>query len=191
MEKTRIYTRADVRWQMVYSPGMDLAHFVLGQSRQLFSLSGLEALQFHACRMAAQARRRLIIASHHLDDRIHGRSCFIEAVRQLAIRHPFTRIEILVGDTQRLARQGSRLLPLAQDLASSVSIRCRDSEDENDERSFLLVDDCGYLLRNRWHDLRDIQGDYDNRGRVRRLEREFRRMWERSHEDPALRRLHL
>ncbi len=170
---------------------METVPNVLGESRQPLSFSGLEALQDHFCRMAGQARRRLLLCSHHLDDRIHGQPCFVEAVRRLAIRHPATRIEILVEDAQRLARQGSRLLPLVQDLPSSIVILRRDPEDREDERSFLLVDDCGYLLRNRWHDLHDIRGDYADRGRVRRLEREFRRMWERGHADPALRRLHL
>ncbi len=170
---------------------MDTSRHVLGESRRPLSLSGLEALQEHVCRMAGQARRRLLLSSHHLDDRIYGQPCFVEAVRQLAIRHPAIRMEILVEDAQRLTRQGSRLLLLAQDLPSSIAIRCRDPEDRDDERTFLLVDDCGYLLRNLWHDLHDIRGNYADRGQVRRLEQEFRRMWERSHLDPALRRLHL
>jgi hypothetical protein len=141
--------------------------------------------------MAAQADRRLLIYSHRLDDRIYGQACFVEAVRRLVIRHPRTRVEILVADTTELARGGHRLLPLIQDLTSSIVIRLRNEEYEGDERSFLLADESGYLLRNLWYDFNDLRGDYADRARVQRLAEEFRHVWERSSTDTGLRRLHL
>jgi len=162
----------------------------LGETPGPLALHGLEALKAHSCHMAAQCRRRLLIYSHRLDPRIYDQGCFVEAVRQLVIRHPSTRLEILVADTSELAR-GGRLLQLAQDLASSIAIRRRNEEYEGDERSFMLADEEGYLLRNLWHDFGNVRADYAARPLVRRLAEEFRRIWERSSIDPALRRLHL
>ncbi len=170
---------------------MALAEFVLGEYSAALRLEGLEALQAHSCHMASQCRRHLLIYSHRLDPNIYDRACFIEAVRQLVIRHPGTRVQILVADTTALARGGHRLIRLAQDLPSSIDIRRRNEEYEDDMRSFLLADEAGYLLRNLWHDLNSVKGDYYARPVVRGLAGEFQRIWERSGADPGLRRLHL
>jgi len=170
---------------------MALAEFVLGEHSAALRLGGLEALQAHSCHMAAQCRRRLLIYSNRLNPHIYNRECFIEAVRQLAVRHPSARVKILVADTTALARGGHRLIRLAQDLPSSIAIRRRNEEYEDDMRSFLLADEAGYLLRNLWHDLNSVKGDYHARPLVRGLAGEFQRIWECSEADPGLRRLNL
>jgi len=167
------------------------AEYELGGIGGELALRGLEAVKEHSCRMAGQSRRRLLVYSHGLDARIYGQPCFIEAARQLVIRHPTTRLEILVADTSELVQGGHRLLLLAQDLTSSIAIRRRNEEYEGDTRSFLLVDDRGYLLRNLWYDFDNVRADYSSRPVVQRLADEFRRIWDRSSVDPALRRLHL
>ncbi len=162
----------------------------LGEPDGVLLLRGLEALQRHSCAMAAQCRRRLLLYSRRLDPRIYDQPCFVEAVKRLAIRHPRTRIRILVADSSLLAR-GGRLLQLIQDLPSHIAIRRRHEEYEEDARSFLLADEAGVLLRNPWHDFDAVRADYGGRSQARRLAEEFERIWERSHLDPALRRLHL
>ena len=170
---------------------MDLREFELGEHSGTLKVQGLEELRAHGCHLAGQCKRRLLIYSHRLDPNLYDRECFIEAVRQLVIRHPATRIQILVADTTELARGGRRLLGLAQDLPSSIAIRRRNEEYEGDARSFLLADESGYLLRNFWNDLNSARGDYAARPVVRTLAEEFLRIWERSEHDPGLRRLHL
>ncbi len=168
-----------------------LAEFVLGVHSGTLRLEGLEALQAHSCHMAEQCRRRLLIYSNRLNPHLYNTGCFIEAVRQLVIRHPSTQVEILVADTTALVKGGHRLPRLAQDLPSSITIRRRNEEYESDMRSFLLADEAGYLLRNLWHDMNSVRGDYAARPVVRNLADEFQRIWDRSEADPGLRRLNL
>jgi len=170
---------------------MDLEQYLLGETAGTLRLQGLEEVQRHSCRMASQCRRRLLIYSHRLNPNLYNQGCFVEAVRRLVIRHPATRIKILVADTSELARGGQRLLELARDLPSSIAIRRRNEEYDGDQRSFLLADEDGYLLRNLWQDLNSVKADYSARPVVRNLAEEFQQVWERSETDPGLRRLNL
>ena len=170
---------------------MELAEFELGETAGLLRPRGLDELKGHTCNMGNQSRRRLLIYSHRLNPDLYNQGCFIEAVRRLVIRHPSTRVQILVADTAELVRGGHRLLSLARDLTSSIAIRRRNEEYESDQRSFLLADEEGYLMRPLWHDLNNVRADYSARPVVGNLADEFQRIWERSDLDPALRRLHL
>jgi hypothetical protein len=161
----------------------------LCESSEPLGISGLEELRRHSCRMAQSCRRLLRIYAHGLNAEIYNQVCFVEAVRQLAIRHTNTRIMLLVADTGELARGGSRLVQLAQDMPSSLEIRKRAEEFNSDQRSYLLADECGYILRNLWNDLNNVRLDYNSPYKVRNLGDDFLRAWEQSEPDPALRRL--
>ncbi len=164
-------------------------NLVLGESSETLAISGLEELQRHSCNMAESCRRYLRIYSHGLNAEIYNQACFVEAVRQLVIRHANTRIHLLVADIGELARGGNRLVQLAQDMPSSLEIRKRAEEFNSDQRSYLLADECGYILRNLWNDLNNVRLDYNSPYKVRSLGDDFLRVWEQSEPDPALRRL--
>ncbi|WP_456406691.1 DUF7931 domain-containing protein [Thiolapillus sp.] len=167
----------------------ELRAFVLGETSETFSISTFDDLKLHTCRMAAACRRQLDISAHRLNPEIYNQACFVEAVRQLIIRHANTRIRILVADTEELARGGSRLVQLAQSMPSSMEMRRRAEEFSGDQRSFMLADDSGFILRNLWNDLNNARLDYNSPYTVRNLAAEFLGMWEQSEPDPALRRL--
>lgn len=162
---------------------------VLCESSEPLGLSGLEELRRHSCRMAQSCRRQLRVYTHGLNAEIYNQAGFVEAVRQLAIRHANTRIMLLVTDTGKLARGGNRLVQLAQDMPSSLEIRKRSEEFNGDQRSYLLADECGYILRNLWNNLNNARLDYNSPYSVRKLGDDFLRAWEQSEPDPALRRL--
>ncbi|WP_456379771.1 DUF7931 domain-containing protein [Thiolapillus sp.] len=166
-----------------------ILELALGESSGALNSDGLGALRKHSCQMAAQCRRRLVIYSFRLNPEIYNQPCFVEAVRQLIIRHARTRIQILVAETDELGRGGSGLVQLAQDLASSVEIRRRAEEFRGSQRSFMLADDCGYILRNLWSDLGNVRLDYNAPYVVRGLMDDFLLEWEQSEADPSLRRL--
>ena len=172
---------------------MNQAHetFVLGKTRGELAVAGLADTRRHSCAMAGACRRRLLIYTHRLNPEVYNQSCYLEAVRQLAIRHAHTRIRILVADTTELARGGHRLVRLAQDMTSRVEIRRRAPEFDGDMRSFMLADENGYIQRNLWYDLNNARADYYDPPRVRSLAEEFMLAWEQSEADPALRRLSL
>lgn len=165
--------------------------YTLGETAGVVLPGGLNGLQAHCCQMASQSRRRLLIYTQRLNPAIYDQRCFLDAVRSLVIRHANTRIQILVADTAQLGKGGHRLIELARDMTSSIAIRRRAEEFSGDERSFMIADQSGYLLRNLWYDLNGARGDYCDRPQSDRLAGEFVRVWERSEPDPALRRLAL
>ncbi|HDK37573.1 MAG TPA: hypothetical protein ENG92_00960 [Thiolapillus brandeum] len=168
---------------------VDVEKFVLGETAKTVNVSSFGDLKLHSCHMAASCQRKLRIFSHRLNPEIYNQPCFIEAVRQLAIRYANTRIQLLVADTVELARGGHRLVQLTQAMPSSLEIRKRADEFRAEQRSFLLADDCGYILRDLWSDPANVQLDYNAPYKVRNLGDDFLHMWDRSEPDPALRRL--
>lgn len=165
------------------------AEFELGKTSKTLNISVLEELKAHSCHMAGACRRQLLVYAHRLNPGIYNQVCFVDAVRQLIIRHANTRIRILVADTEELARGGSRLVQLAQAMPSSMEIRRRAEEFSGDQRSFMLADHSGFILRNLWNDLNNARLDYNSPYTVRNLADEFLTVWEQSEPDPALRRL--
>ena len=152
-------------------------------------LSGLSELQAGACRMAAGARQRIFIYDWQLDRSVYDQECLVEAVKQLVIRHANTHVRILLADTEPLRLGGYRMLELARRLPSAIEIRLRAEQFAGDLRSFMLVDDAGYVYCPVWHDLNASIAEDGNRYRVRELAAEFTRAWEQSAEDPGLRQL--
>ena len=169
----------------------DLAGFELGKTSETLNIDVLDDLKKHSCHMAGQCRQQLLVYTHRLNPAIYNQVCFVDAVRQLIIRHANTRIRILVTDTEELARGGSRLVQLAQAMPSSMEIRKRAEEFSGDQRSFLLADHSGFILRNLWNELNNARLDYNSPYSVRNLADEFMTAWEQSEPDPALRRLSL
>ena len=168
-----------------------ISELILGESNGALHADGLAVLRKHSCQMATQCRRSLMIYSFRLNPEVYSQPCFIEAVRQLAIRHAKTRIQILIAETSGLGTGRNRLVQLAQDLVSSVEIRQRAEEFRGNQRSFMLADGCGYILRNLWSDLGNARVGYNAPYVVQTLADDFLLEWEQSEADPALRRLSL
>ncbi len=164
---------------------------VLGETTAVQRVSGLTALKENSCLMANNCKRRLLIYSHRLRADIYNQLCFSDAVRNLSIRHANTRILILVVDTTELVRGGSPLVRFSQTMPSSVEMRRRPEEFDSDQRSFMLADERGYILRNLWNDLDNIQMGSNNPIEVRSLAEDFMHVWEQSLPDPDLRQLHI
>lgn len=163
----------------------------LGETSGDYSLSGLGEIQTASCNMAEQCHRRLIVYAHRLNRDIYEQPCFLEAVKLLAIRHPNTRIQILIADIEQMRVSGHRLLDLGRKLSSSIEMRVRTEQFAHDLRSFMLADDCGFLLRPIWYDLNNASLSFRDRYRVKNLAEEFLTIWEQSELDPALRQLNI
>ena len=116
-------------------------------------LSGLSELQAGSCRMAAGARQRIFIYDWQLNRSVYDQECLVEAVKQLAIRHGNTHVQILLADTENIRLGGYRMLDLARRLPSAIEIRLRAEQFAGDLRSFMLVDDASYVYCPVWHDL--------------------------------------
>lgn len=162
---------------------------VLGKTSGAHVVGGLSELQALSCHMASQCRRDLRIYVQRLSREVYEQPCFLEAAKSLAIRHANAQVSILVADTEHIRTNGHRLLELSRKLPSSVQIRRRSEEFSYDLRSFMLADDCGFVLRPIWYELNDATESFNDRYKVRLLKDDFVRIWEQSEADPALRQL--
>ncbi len=159
------------------------------RTRGAHVLRGLADLQAESCRMAGDARQRILIYDWHLCGPVYEQNCFVESVKQLAIRHVNTHVQILLADTEQIRLGGHRLLNLARRLPSAIEIYLRAEQFAQDMRGFMLVDDSGHIYYPVWHDLNDVVIEDRNRFRVRQLAAEFAHAWELSAPDPRLRQL--
>lgn len=147
--------------------------------------------QMVCCSLAHSAKHRILIHSYRLERDWYDQPCFLEAAKALALRHPSTRIRVLVADTEDLRVSGSRLLDLSFRLSSSIEFRKRQEADLDDQSSFMLVDDFGILRRPLWTDSRNTEVFESDRPLAAKLASYFVDVWERADIDPALRQLHL
>lgn len=154
-------------------------------------LRGVSGLQDACCRLAAGARRRILIYDWQLNRLVYDQECLIMAVKQLAASQADTHVRILLADTWPIRLGGYRMLDLARRLPSTIEIRLRADQFAGDLRSFMLVDDGISVYWPVWHDLNDSIAEEQNRHRVRKLAAEFTKAWEQSAPDPALRHLYL
>lgn len=162
----------------------------LGEDREVHRADALEAVQQASRSMVEQARRSVDIVSRDLDPRVYDDSELLEALRQLAISGRYARIRVLVRDVDAPVKVDHRLIPLARRLSSYISIRRLHPQDADHNEAFLLVDQAGYLLR-RAADRYEAEVCFNDPLRARELAKQFEELWERSIDDPNLRRLHL
>ena len=152
-------------------------------------LKGLSELQDACCRLAAGARRRILIYDWQLNPSVYDQGCLVEAAKQLAIGHADAQVRILLADTEPVRLGSYRMLELARRLPSKIAIRLRAGEFVEDLRSFMLVDEGSYVYWPVWHDLNASIAEQHNRHKVLKLAADFTRAWEQSAEDPGLRQL--
>ncbi|WP_237056500.1 hypothetical protein [Microbulbifer sediminum] len=136
------------------------------------------------------ASRQVYIFSDRLARGIYSDPEVAEAISGFARRSRYVELQILVRDTDTLAREFNRTHNLAQRLSSRIRLRCVHPTAESPETEFVLADGRDVLLR---EDREQWRGVYvpGDRVRARKLGEIFQQQWERATEDPALRRLFL
>ena len=167
-----------------------IADYRLGEDHEELVLSSLEENVAVVDALASQARRKLILFTRDLEPRLFDREPFYQALRQLAIAHRNVEIRVLVMDSDRVVKEGHRLINLGRRLTSYIQFR-KVAEDYLDTPStFLVVDDRGYLHRNLAVQY-DGTADFSNPYRAQELTRQFDEIWQHSGPDPNLRQLHI
>ena len=163
----------------------------LGETSGPHVIDGIEQIGQASLLLAQQTSRVLLIRANTLRQQIYERPAFVEAVKQLAIRNSRTKIRILVSDIEPIKKNGHRLVELTQRLSSSIEIRVGAKDWAGDTRSFMLADECGYVLRPRWFDLHGCTVDFNNRYEAKKLGEFFQEVWDQSQADSNLRQLSL
>jgi hypothetical protein len=141
-----------------------------------------------AVELARGASRHLAIFTQDLEPLILDQADFVSAVKELALKSKFSRIRILVKDSNRAVKEGHRLMNLAQRLSSYIEVRRLSGDYANIAEAFIIADERGLLYRplaSRFEGIADTNDPFQAREKLH----QFDEMWERSDPDPELRRL--
>ncbi|WP_370295478.1 histone acetyltransferase HPA2 [Pseudomonas benzenivorans] len=162
------------------------APFKLGEHLALERFSQPEQARAHALALLQQARRNLCIFSDDLEPWLYHHSSVQDACARFLLANPKNRLRILLRDVTRAVKDGHRLLSLSRRLSSNLQIRKLHPDYPAEDLAFLLVDDCGLLLR---PELDQFAGYalYQDPARVRLRQAQFDQAWETSITDPDLR----
>ncbi|MDX1594718.1 MAG: hypothetical protein R3298_10730 [Gammaproteobacteria bacterium] len=162
----------------------------LGEDHEALALDSLGDNIDVVDAMASQSRRTLDLFTRDLEPRLYDREPFYQALRQLAISSRNAMIRVLIMDSDRVVKEGHKLIDLGRRLSTYVAFR-KVAEDYRDlPYSFLVADVRGYLYRPLAVQYKG-EADFHNPYRAKELAREFQDIWEHSSPDPNLRRLHL
>ena len=141
-------------------------------------------------RLAAAARREILIFSRDLDPPLYDQPPFLAAVARLALARPQLAVRILVLDPRQSVIGAHRLVDLGRRLASRIAMRRTAEEFRHRTDAFLIADATGYCLRH-LADRHEAQVEFFAPGPAARLRAEFEQIWGLSSEDTELRRLTL
>lgn len=163
---------------------------ILGETGGDFTLGSRDDNRQAAALLAAQARRQIELFTPDLEPALYDQSPFLDALSQLCLGSPRARIRVLAKDFERTIKDGHRLVELARRLSSYMELRKVHTDYQENNESFLLVDDYGLLHRR--HAAR-FDGSFSCKAplEVRRLRAFFDEVWDRSEPQADLRRLHL
>jgi hypothetical protein len=165
---------------------LEPAPFVLGQHAPVEGCNGPELLRSHALALIQQARRSLCLYSPDLEPWLYDQRAIAEACRQFLRAHPRNRLRILLRDSRRAVGDGHVLLRLARQYTSNCEIRRAHPDYPAEDLAYLLVDDCGLLIRPVPTQPAG-QAHYQARVQVRQLQHQFDQSWNTSLIDPDLR----
>jgi len=169
---------------------LDLSTQKLGESRDILYLQTRGDNRDVALGLVQQAHRSLHLFTHNLDPALYDTREFVEAVKQLAIQSPHSKVYILLKDPTTAVTRGHRIVELARRISSHVFIHRVAEEDQDRIDSFMVVDEVGILRRA--HGARfEGTAEFNNPGEARQLLKSFNDAWERSVPEAELRRLHI
>jgi len=167
-----------------------IGDYQLGVDHEELILSSLDDNIAAVDALVGQARRKLQLLTRDLEPRLYDREPFYQALRQLAISNRNVEIQILVMDSDRVVKEGHRLINLGRRLSTFIQFRRVADDYQSTPSSFLIVDERGYLYRNLAIQYRGI-ADFNSPYRAQEYMRHFDEIWQHSSADPNLRQLHV
>lgn len=140
--------------------------------------------------MVQQGARSLLLYGRYLDGKLYDQAEFIDAVRNLAIQHPQTRVRILIRDIEPLVKHGHRIVELARHLSSYMEIRQIHSDYAENNEAFSVVDERAVIYR-KLSDRYEGIANFNNPNHAQLLSNYFNEVWEHSQQPTDVRRLFL
>lgn len=162
------------------------APYKLGATRAIQRFASPDDARRHALALLEQAQRSLCLYSPDFEPWLYNHSSIQQACTRFVLAHPRNRLRILLGDSSRAVKQGHRLLSLARRLTSSIQIRTLQPDYPSEVCAFLVVDDCGVLVRPEPDQFAGY-ALYQDPSRALQRQRLFDRAWDHSLPDPDLR----
>ena len=162
----------------------------LGSTARKFETGSREELSMISQHMASQARQSLHIYTRDLDAELYDNEAFVETLSRLARRSRYSIIRILLLDSDKVVKNGHRLINLHQKLDSYIKIRKVDEQHKDYVSAFMLADECGAIFR-QFGDRYEAETNYNDPALAGNLLKLFMEVWEMSAPDPQLRRLHI
>jgi predicted GNAT family N-acyltransferase len=137
----------------------------------------------------ATARRELCVFTRALDADVFDDGEVLDALKQLAIGGPHTRIRFLAQDPLRARAEGNRLVALAQRLTSVFAFRTPVEEVDRQYAGSYVLSDRGAWFERPLASRFDGEGSSYAPGRCAQWRESFNGIWERSEPCAHLRRL--
>ena len=154
------------------------------------SLSSRDEVKIINIALTQKASRNIDIISKHFDSGVFDTAEFITAVKQLSISSKFTRIRILLKDSEQMTKHGHRIIELIQQFTSSIEVRIISDEYKSYHEAFCLYDTKAVIYL-RYADRYEGFANFDRPRLAAELLNFFNEVWEHSVADPNLRRLHI
>ena len=140
--------------------------------------------------LTQQASKSIDILSRHLDPGVFDNTDFIDAVKNLSISSKFTKVRILLNDSEPMTKNGHRIIDLIQQLTSTIEVRKISNDYKSYNEAFSLFDGKGVIYL-RYADRYDGFANFDRPRLVTELSNFFNEVWEHSTPDSNLRRLYI
>ncbi|MEE4246757.1 MAG: hypothetical protein V2I33_15200 [Kangiellaceae bacterium] len=157
----------------------DYLNAELGISNHDFHLDRASELKLVSFRMMSQAKRQINIFSRDLDPRILNDRSLERALTKFCRRSRFARVKILIHDPKAIQRQDHRLISLAQNLSSYVTIKAVAKDYLELPFTYYTVDDYGLMYRT-VHDDYSTKINFYQPLRVKELNKQFEEIWQQS-----------
>lgn len=153
-------------------------------------LSSRDEVKIMNVALTQKTYRSIDIISRFLDSNVFDNTDFLEAIKKLSISSKFTRIRILIQDSEPMIKSGHRIIELIHQLTSSIEVRKISDEFKSDNQSFSIFDGKGILY------LRSAEryngfANFDRPRLATELSNTFNETWEHSEPDINLRRLYI
>ncbi|HET6223397.1 MAG TPA: GNAT family N-acetyltransferase, partial [Dongiaceae bacterium] len=139
--------------------------------------------------LAEGAQHKLWIYSRDLDRDLLDREPFLAALKRIALSGRGAEVRVLVQDPAEAVRDRHRLLHLAARLPSFVLLRTPILDEDKQYPSAFMLNDQGGLFFRVLGSRFEGDGSTHEPGRHRQLLTYFEAVWERSQQDPELRRM--
>lgn len=154
------------------------------------SLSSRDEVKIINIALTQKASHNIDILSKYFDSGVFDTAEFIAAIKQLSISSKFTRIRILLKDSEPMTKNCHRIIELIQQFTSSIEVRIISDEYKSYNEAFCLYDTKAVIYL-RHAERYEGFANFDRPRLAAELLNFFNEVWERSEIDPDLRRLHI